>query len=343
MRGLLQPEIIRRIAEAGGRITFAEYMDLALYHPAHGFFAQGPVGRGAHFVTSPHVSDVFALCLAEQVRDTASALGRPPVVVDLGAGDGLLASRIAALVPDARVIAVERAQPSRAPDAVTVVSSLDDVEPFEGLLVANELLDNVPFHRMRRRGRDIVEVFVGDQDGQLVEVEGPPSVDPGPEPDAPEWPVSPLAAAMIAVVAAKLQRGHALLFDYGFVAGEPVEPVRGYHRQRLVHDLLAMPGETDITGPVDFDAVAMAARAYGLTAHGPVSQRVALHNLGYRRALEALRREQAAAESAGEHRRAIELFGARNEAAILVEQNGLGGLKVLGLSTPGMPPLRAFG
>lgn len=337
----------RLAAEIGARgpITFAAFMEAALYDPAEGFFTRAPVGR--HFATAPHVSPVFAALMAEQVRAAREELGAASfTVVEAGAGDGTLARALGELLPGVPYLCVERDPAARAALSAGARPSLDEVGPFEGVLLANELLDNLPFHRLRERDGRTVEVFVGARDGSLVEIEAEPT--PGAlaalaSPLAPgeERPVSPAALAFVRDVARVLRRGYAFLIDYGFARGETPEPVRSYREHRLEPEVLADPGRRDVTGPADLDAIAAEARRAGLCVWGPVSQRDALHALGYRDLVARMQREQREAEAGGDHRRAVELWNARGEASMLLDPAGLGAHRVVALGTAGLPEPRA--
>jgi SAM-dependent MidA family methyltransferase len=328
-------------ARTRGPLRFSEFMETALYDPEDGFFARASAGR--EFATSATISPLFGALLAEQMRESWESLGKPAVftVVDAGAGDGSLARSLRAALAAAdvpsRYIAIERDGAARARLAAAGLEtwpSLDDLAPFTGCVVANELLDNIPFDVFRARNDEVVEVRVGADGDALVEVEVPaPGARPGTE--------APGIRTFVAGVARALANGYAFVLDYGYVAGESPEPIRGYHAHRLADDLLADPGATDITGPIDFDALAREARAAELEVWGPVTQRDALHALGYRAALDAMRAEQQRDESEGRWREAIATFGARNEAAMLVDPAGLGSLRVMAFGTRGLPEPRA--
>jgi len=327
-------ESIRARIRSEGPITFADFMDMALYDRTRGFFSGSPVG--SHFVTSPHVSLLFASLLAEQFRE----LLRPgDILVDLGAGDGTLLDALRRLL-DVQCVAVEQSAAARAAAAargLEVVASVDELEPFAGVALANELLDNVPFHRLRPGP---VEVFVGLDGDRLVEVEMAPSI-PVHDEHAPEWTVSPRAHGLIGSICERMHRGYVFVIDYGFVAGEQPEPVRGYRGHRLERDVLAAPGSMDVTGPVDLDAIARAGREAAFDVFGPVRQRDALRNLGLAGALERMRRIQAEHESKGRWREAVGILSARTEAAVLADPTALGSHHVLVLATRGSPAPRA--
>jgi len=346
----LRARLIERI-RSSGPLRFDEFMEAALYDPEDGFFSgTSPVGEGAHFVTSAHVSPVFAGLLAVQVRDAWRALGEPRsfTVADVGSGDGTLARQLiealkgeAGLARALRVVAVERGRGARANLArlgLSVSESVSDLEPFEGVVIANELFDNVPFRLFRRhRGGEVVEVLISELDQRLVERSAPAQVPLSIETGTDgEWPVSERALDVVDEFARVLSRGYAFIFDYGFIAGEAPEAVRGYALHRMISDLLADPGASDVTGPVDFSALRSRAQASGLQTWGPVSQRDALMALGYRPTLDRMRAQQTELEQAGDSRTALAYFGERGQAAMLVDPVGLGGLKVLALGTAGL-------
>jgi SAM-dependent MidA family methyltransferase len=349
-------ERLVRLIRSSGPIDFAAFMELALYDPDEGFYAHPP--SGGHFVTSPHVSPAFGDLLARQVAESWEALGRPRPfdLVEIGAGDGTLAVQIrtaARAVPDLaaalRYTAVERTPGTRAALEAAGLETRDTVpEIGTGIVVGNELLDNLPFHRLRERDGVIREVHVGLDGERLVEVEGEPSDQAlaalGDRRPGAERPVSPAATAMVGRIARSLRRGYVFLFDYGFEGDESPGPVHGYRRHRVLADVLEDPGGRDITAAVDLDAVADEARRSGLTVWGPVTQREALLGLGYRLWSSGVRNRQTEAEAQGDWREATRLYAARSRASILIDPAKLGGLRLLAFGTSGLPaPAAALG
>ena len=354
MRVDLRRKLRDRI-RASGPLTFAEFMEAALYDPEEGFYARPPVGERGHFVTSPHVSQAFGSLLARQVGQVWDLLGKPRAmtVLEVGAGDGTLARQILeglALVPElaasVRYVAVERSEGARkalAEAGVVVHGSLDEVEPLVGCVIANELLDNLPFRRLRGKDGRTVEVLVGEEDGRLVEVEGDPPPDllellPQLLEEGQERPVSTEAPALVAEIVRVLQRGYCFLFDYGFGRDERPGPVHAYRDHRVLEDVLEEPGSRDITAAVDLKAVAEAARRGGLQVWGPLPQRAALLGLGFRTWMHGLRSRQTEASLTQSWRERTRLFSEGQRASILVDPDKLGGLQVLVFGTRGMPP-----
>ncbi|HJU57813.1 MAG TPA: SAM-dependent methyltransferase [Actinomycetota bacterium] len=344
--------VAARIREAiadHGPIGFDEFMELALYG-AGGFFETPPVGADRHFVTSPHVHPfVFAHCLRDALLDAWHALGEPDPfeIVELGAGDGTLAGSLLEAFdelprPHVDYVAVELSPGAReaiAGRGLRVLSRFEELEPFEGVAFANELLDNMPFVRARGHPSGVVEIRVGLVDDRLIEVETPwgrpdvaaPSVDDGTETNVPTG-----SFALLDSLADRMRPGYLLLMDYGKVDA-PVGSARGYREHRLVTDLLSQPGDTDITAGVAFDRVVAHARLRGLTAFEPVAQAQALRALGHDRWDRTMREIQSMLQQRGQGTEAVRVWEARSRASLLVDPAGFGGFWWLVLATAGLP------
>lgn len=348
--GVLAAQVRRRII-ASGPMTFAEYMEVALYDPEAGFYARHPVGEQGHFVTSPHLSTAFGILVARQVHEFWTLLGGPTPfdLVEVGAGEGRLARDILAaadpaLRPAIRYSAVERSagaiEAIRASTDLSEVRVAGEVEELPGAgslvgcLLANELLDNMPFHRLRRTATGWAELLVGMDQGRLKLVEGPLS-DPALGELAPdievgqEAPVSPDAIYFIERAANLFGRGYLLLVDFGFGPGEGPEPVHGYRHHRVEADVLANPGSRDITAGVDFGALARHAAAIGLRQWGPITQRDALLALGFRDWDRRMREMQVEATARRRGIEALRVFSDRSRGTLLIDQSALGRAKVL--------------
>src|SRR4051794_25999276 len=115
------PDRIRERIRAEGPITFARFMEEALYDPHGGFYSRSSVGESGDFVTSPHVSPAFGVLMARQLEELWELLDKPDPfwTVEVGAGDGTLAGQILdfaspALRASLRYLAVERSATGRA-------------------------------------------------------------------------------------------------------------------------------------------------------------------------------------------------------------------------------------
>ncbi len=340
----------RRLAErirGGGPLTFAAYMEAALYDEAGGYYARSPIGETGDFVTSPHVSPVFGSLVANQVSDFWWLLGEPAAfeIIEIGAGDGTLATQIlGALGPAtagiARYRAVDRSKAARNTlrrNGIQAAASLAEIDGVEaGCVLANELLDNVPAHWVRR-GPDgtLRERYVGlDGDGALAFVDAAlstPELEPLAAPLAcgAEALLRPAAVALVEEIARVLSRGYAWIVDYGFTGGEAAAGPHGYRAHRLEDDILSAPGSRDITAGVDFDELAARARDLRLAVWGPVTQRHALRSLGWAAIDRDHRERQAAALGARRGIEALHTFSDRGRAAQLIAAGGLGDFLVL--------------
>lgn len=326
---------IRRL----GPMRFDRYMELALYAPG-AYYDDPPIGAGpvGDFVTSPHVHPIFAQLLAKAIRDLHEAMGRPDEVelIEVGAGDGTL---LRALLPeladlDARVTAVERSAGARAALATIDGVAVRDTMPDAGdpaLILAHELLDNLPFRRLRSTGDGPREAHVGLVDDRLVEVLEPVA---DLEPTDGDETVVPTGAASFVVEALAGPAPRAMLaIDYGSDRGSG-GPAHGYASHRVVEDLLAAPGTTDITAGVDFGLLAQAAVAHGLRAFPTASQHDTLIALGFEDWLHTELERQQDLLDTGRGADAVRTWGGRSRAVMLADPAGLGRFRWFVAATP---------
>jgi NADH dehydrogenase [ubiquinone] 1 alpha subcomplex assembly factor 7 len=331
-----------------GPISFAEYMELALYG-AGGYYERPPVGPEGDFVTSPHVHPIFATLLAEAIQDLHRALGEPePLrIAEVGGGDGTLArqliERLDGEKPGLIYTALERSAGAR-----RALASIDGVHLAEGLshdvhvILAHELLDNLPFRRVRMTADGPLEVRIGlGEDRRLREELGEADADALVAADGlssgEEAIIFEGADAFVGDVAAALRRGHgyALLIDYGGVGG-PGGGAHGYRGHRLVDIPIDAPGTTDITCGVDFAWVARRAQEHGLVAFPSVTQFEALRALGFEDWVRAeLERQHTLLEARDAE--AVRVWSARSRASLLVDPAALGRFRWLLLASPGLP------
>jgi len=359
--GVSLAERLRSTIASGGPIPFARFMEAALYDPDEGFYEQSRIGERADFVTSPHVSPAFGELLARQIEEFRELLGDPAsfTLVEAGAGDGTLARQLMERLPERagrriRYIAIERSshyrEQLRAIPGLEVAGSLRSFGRIEsGCLIANEVLDNLPFARLRHVAGGWAELFVGmDGAGRFVLVEGSPS---SPSllahlrhaPPGTEVAVSLAAFDFLDALASLFRRGYALLIDYGYRgASERATPVHGYRTHTIDLEVLDAPGARDITAGIDVDALATHARARGLAVFGPVTQRDGLLALGFAELDEAGRRRQVEAIDARRGIESVRIFSNRNRARQLIANEGLGGFWFLGLGIGTDARPRAF-
>ncbi len=321
-------------------------MELALYAPG-GYYDDPPIGAGhaGDFVTSPHVHKVFGQLVAEAISGVLDALGSPPQaeLVEVGAGDGTL---MMALLPELvdlglRVTVVERSSGARAKLASIGGLEVRGSMPATSspvVVLAHELADNLPFRRVKATTEGTVEVHVGADGDRLVEVLEPVGDDLLP-PAGLEMGVEailPTGAASFVTEALTGSSPRALLMiDYGTDEGAG-GPAHGYAAHRVVEDLLAAPGETDITAGVDFGFLADAARASGLQPFPTVSQNAALTALGLETWLRSELEHQQDLLNTGRGADAVRAWGGRSRATMLADPAGLGRFRWFLVTTPGV-------
>ena len=264
-------EISAAIAAAGGAIPFSEYMQLALYGEGGFYTTGGRAGRrGGDFITSPEVGPLFGTVIARALDAWWKELGSPSQfdVVECGAGPGTLARSILAAQPECadamHYVAVEISASQRAlhPQGVESCETLPDGH-ITGVILANELLDNLPFRLFVFDGL-WMEAFVSQSTGgQFVEVLHTPDVVPSCLPQtAPlgsRAPIQDAAAAWVRNSLAKISNGRLLLFDYCSASTAEIaltpwrEWLRTYRDQGRGTHYLSDPGSQDITTQVMLD------------------------------------------------------------------------------------------
>jgi SAM-dependent MidA family methyltransferase len=266
-------EEIRGEIERNGPIAFERFMELALYG-AEGFYTKvdgGSAGRRGDFITSPEIGPLFGAVIARYLDAEWERIGRPDpfTVVDAGAGPGTLARSVFAAVPDCldalRYVAAEvsGAQRSRHPDGVDSRPDLPD-EPFDGVVIANELLDNLPF-RLAVFDNGWREAFVDlGADGRFVERLSTP-FDPVPAclPTTGNFgaraPLVDRAAATIEGARRLVRSGSVVVIDYGtpltaMLAARPWRDwLRTYRGNERGDHYLVAAGSQDITIEVPID------------------------------------------------------------------------------------------
>ena len=262
--------ITAAIEAAGGAISFEQYMGLALYGEGGFYQDGGKAGRRGDFITSPEVGPLFAAVIARYLDDCWNEMGRPSTfdVVEVGAGPGTLARGIFDAQPKCisalKYVAVEISAAQRAlhPDFVDSMAEYPDRE-INGVVLANELLDNLPFKLFVYDGT-WKEAFVtlGDN-GKFVEVlrhvDEVPEALPKTAPLGSRAPIQTAASKWMLNASQKLSRGRVLVFDYCSESTSEIavtpwrEWLRTYkEHERGVHYLLDV-GTQDITVQVMVD------------------------------------------------------------------------------------------
>ena len=351
-------------------MPFAAYMQMALYHPQHGYYTGGRArtGWGGHFVTSPEVDPAFGQLWARAFEQVWEAAERPPVfdILELGPGEGGFAhSALSAITGEfasaVRYRLIERVGANEERqrhllDRFTKVSwhrSVAEAPVAEaGCFFANEVLDNLPVHLVERSNGTLMEVCVEEEQGRFVTRLRPPSspeleaflVRCGVElPEGHRFEVALAAESLIGHASSRFRRGAWIFVDYGLSAQDLAARPRGtvvcYSEAGSDDLVLERVGEKDITTHANWTAVAGALARAGHAVAGPVAQREILKTLGLDGLHGDLRAEWERASAAGEGAAALRSLSRRQALGVLADPNGLGGLEVVAgtraIRTPG--------
>lgn len=246
---------LRERIRSDGPIGFDAWVEACLYDPADGFYARGArLGREGAFSTAPTLHPAFAAAVAAEAADAGVER-----VLEVGPGDGALAEALVArgleVVLLERADGMRRLQRERLGGRVTWIASAAEVAPLTGLVVANEVLDALPFRLFA--GEDELRVGL-DAHGRFCEV-------PAPPPGAPRRIDRPGLPVFLRTLTAPLRRGRLLLADYGPpVPGDPRDPVRTYVGGQAGGSPLQAPGTQDLTADVAFGEVREVLEGEGL-------------------------------------------------------------------------------
>ncbi len=327
-----------------GPIPFERFMGLALYGPDAFFGGESLRSvKGGDFLTSPEVSPLFGETLAEYVRSEHRRIGEPFRLVEVGAGSGSLLGPLlrAFPVPTTAVEVSPAAQAALGEGSPGVEVSGSFPDSTRGVVLANELVDNLPMALAQRSGGGWRERWVGVDEADLVFVDAPP------RPEVTDWltayagdvaeggwvEVQLDAARWVSDILGRLDAGSLVLIDYGDTAENLLSrradgTLRTYRAHHLGPHPLDEPGETDITADVNFTALLdVAARAGAeVSLH---RQDDFLASLGLRDRLAGLRRAELDAARSGKDTKRLRLRSLKSEAETLLHPRGLGDFRVL--------------
>ncbi len=300
--------------DANGPMPFDRYMQLALYEPGLGYYVNGlhKFGAAGDFVTAPEQGRLFATALAGQIDEVTEALDADWTLLEIGAGSGVLVRDLLGALanPPARYLILETSAALREVQAETLAGLPDELagrvawidtppeQGFEGVIVANEVLDALPVARFEATADGPAELAVAHQPPSFGWARTAPrerleracralfEALPAPLAEGYRGEICLDLSGWLATVTAPLKRGAAFLIDYGYPRDEAYHPDRSdgslvcHYRHRAHFDPFVWPGLTDLSAFVDFTAVAEAADACGLSVAGYTTQAGFLLALG---------------------------------------------------------------
>ncbi|MFZ4287886.1 class I SAM-dependent methyltransferase [Variovorax sp. HJSM1_2] len=315
----LHTHIVETIHAAGGWIGFDQFMALALYTPALGYYTNSSVKFGAmpysvengervagsDFVTAPELSPLFGYCLAAQVQEAMEQTGTAEVW-EFGAGSGALALQLLTTLGDAvqRYTIVDLSGTLRARQQEKLAAFAPKVrwvdalpDRMQGVVVGNEVLDAMPVQLLARQNGVWSERGVTvNVDGAFAWQDRPTALRPPVDIDGPHdyiTEIHPQGEAFIKTLAERLTQGAAFFLDYGFPESEYYHPQRSggtvmcHQLHRADDDPLAAVGLKDITAHVNFTGIAVAGQDAGFAVLGYAPQAHFLFNCGLGPAMEA--------------------------------------------------------
>jgi len=296
----LSAEIALEVASHGGCLPFSRYMEMALYQAGSGYYSAGAhkLGSGGDFTTAPEISPFFGMALTNAILPVLEAYrfqGKPTRILEFGAGTGKLAASIIGrlreldfplnhygileIAPDLaqrqRTLLEETKNDLQCSTAIDWLSALP-IE-FEGVIIANEVLDAIPCERIVYQNGEWHQQGVVIQNGILA-LEIGPIVDRQLLPDyllthsfteGYTTEINPQSVAWIRALTQALRSGLFITLDYGFPATEFFHPQRAqgtlmaHHRHHAITDPFYLPGLCDLTSHVEWTSISRAALTAG--------------------------------------------------------------------------------
>jgi len=298
----LSAEIAVEVASHEGFLPFSRYMEMALYQPGSGYYSAGAhkLGSGGDFTTAPEISPFFGMAMTNAILPVLEAFraqGKPTRILEFGAGTGKLSASILhrlnelnfpldhygilEIAPDLaqrqRTLLQETKNDLQCSTAIDWLSALPD--EFEGVIIANEVLDAIPCERIVYQNGSWRIQGVVIKNGTFALEDGPEvSLQLLPEhilnhsfAEGYTTEIHPQSVGWITAITQTLTGGLFITLDYGFPASEFFHPQReqgtlmAHHRHHAITDPLYLPGLCDLTSHVEWSSLAKAVLAAGAT------------------------------------------------------------------------------
>lgn len=350
MEQTAESEIKTRIA-LRGKISFHEFMEIALYHPADGYYqSTHPIGTNGDYFTSPVAHPAFAVLIASQLQAMWRALDRPTQfhVVEIGAGYGVLAHDIIQYAQKMEngfgkaieYLTLDRSATTQLQTLAPLVTQrlITDKIPLTnivGCVLTNELFDAFPVNRFRVQDGTLLEIYVTVCDEKLIEILEIPS-NPRiaklfdqltlPISEGYEFEVNPKIGDWMNQVSKAIDIGFIITIDYGYTAEELGSPEKAHGTLQTHYNHITERnpyiriGKQDITAHVNFSDLMAEGSAVGLRTVGIVSQSEFLYRLGFAQLLSEINQLRIHSSQKNENTMAMRE---------LVNLDGLGKFKVL--------------
>ncbi|MBN45648.1 MULTISPECIES: class I SAM-dependent methyltransferase [unclassified Methylophaga] len=293
--------IFQTIEDRNGWLSFAEFMQMALYQPGLGYYSNGlsKIGEAGDFITAPEISPLFSMALGNHIADVLRQIPAADCL-EFGAGSGQMAVDLLLYLSEidclpkhyyiieasAHLREVQRQKINKIfgvqQNRVVWLDQLPN--KFTGVIVANEVCDAMPIHQVLFEKDQLHEIGVGLKNAKLDWQTQPltntylksrcEQIHPLLEQFPYQTEIAMQATAWLATIADMLEQGGIYIIDYGYEASDYFHPLRHqgmlrchYHHQAH-NDPLILVGLQDITAHVDFTALAETAYEKGLQVEG---------------------------------------------------------------------------
>ncbi len=333
-------KILLNEIEAGGKITFARFMDIVLYYPVLGYYTNPEQSLYNDYLTSPKINRAFGELITEKLRFMWENMGKPDdfFIVETGAGDGSLCRQI---------LYKASSYPDFYQSLHYIILNLNNIEIWDekisqciykdfslplkhikGCFISNELFDAFPVHVITGRGNTVEEVFVTFKEGEFIEVYDSPSIELELYitnlPSGNKIEVNPGSVTWIRNAAESLDEGYILTIDYGYNEEDIPEKKDGtlmcFYKHTFNGKPFIRPGYQDITCHVNFTPLIREGEKSGLTVEEYTTQRDFLISLGIEKKIKALDKTTM---------NLLDYNSELNGLNRLIDERGLGNIKVL--------------
>lgn len=307
-------EIVQHKIRDQGPISFHDFMEMALYYPELGYYTSinEKFGKSGDYFTAPLFTSVFGNIIARQLEEMWRLAGEKDfTVVEYGAGSGALCADILNHLQQntnfykyLTYCIIEKSDSLREKQKrsfshspflhkINWLYSIDEISPFTGCVLANEVLDNFSVHKVIMKENELMEVFVDHNNG-FTEI-----LKPAPEnlkqyftdldvilPNDFSAEVNLQAIEWLKTISASLAKGFIITIDYGFPSAELYQPYRElgtivcYYKHSVNDQPYVNIGEQDITAHVNFSALDLWGTKSGLMKCGFTTQSQFLSGLG---------------------------------------------------------------
>ena len=356
----LSDKIIQKIQKSGP-ISFHDYMEMALYYPGLGYYTSSveKFGHEGDYYTSPIISSMYGQMLGKQLEEMWHLLGKEPfTIVEYGAGTGALAKDIHTylknneeLYKNLQYIIIEKSESLRKVqqhlpvEKVIWINDIKEISGFSGCVLSNEVLDNFAVHSVVMKD-ELMEVFVDYADGfkEILkpadsELKNYLSDQNITLPQDYRTEINLEANDWIKDIAKNLQKGFVITVDYGYPAGEYYAEKRKlgtlacYYKHTVTEEYYKNIGQQDITAHVNFTALVIFGKKYGLQFSGFCNQNYFLRSLGLTNHLRTLEMNAKNKESFMEINKLIMDMG--NKFKVLIQQKNVEGKYLTGMQFSG--------